>query len=216
MIKAPKVWTYYVIEPVKDKFVTGGHFIVASNGILSIVSDYGNYANKWPVAGFAQKDFRAEIVEMDGEYVQRKLLQNQKEYSAKKTLQGIKEHILSNRRSSFFSTYRNKSTFSKEEAREEWDLLEENDDLQTSHDFSMWYDQTKLSDAGEFYRQDYPNSSYMMINKLFPIFQKAVMAELRKEWFGTKYSVFGRFKIAFIKKKNNFAKWWFGKSEVAA
>lgn len=170
-----KTWYYYVEAKLSpdSKWSTYGHFMLAENGMFAYVGDFGNYAYKWPVAGFHQSDFRKEVLRKEGEYVLRKIFsERQKEYSPEQTLKRVKEHIL---------TCRRDGSYSKEFAREEWDSLQLYENLDSSHNFSLWWNVTQIEDPGELFVRDYPESAKEMIEKHFPLLKAAIAKELEAE-----------------------------------
>lgn len=168
-----KLWTYYVREA--ERHGATGRFMLSSNGLFAAITEFGNYSHQWPVTGFHQEDFRIEILRMEKCYVLQKCFYHQKkEYSGEQSLRDVKETLLKHRRD---------NGMTKEDARDEWTLLKACNFIETSHDFSIWYDQTSLDDPGEYHRMDYPNDAKRFIERLFPLLKEAIRKEIAKERF---------------------------------
>ncbi|AHD04899.1 hypothetical protein ABNB59_06440 [Paenibacillus larvae] len=149
-----------------------GTFLLDETGMFAAVTDYGNCAYKWPHSGC--EDFRHFFAQerTNWGYFLPKLFYELKEYDGDETLQRIKEYIISCRRD---------GTFTREKARQEWDLLERHDWLYGDFEFAYWYDETSISDAEEFYIRGYPSSALAFVNKLLPRLSKAIREELARE-----------------------------------
>lgn len=164
-----KIWRYYI--PPVDSVEGWGVFILDSTGMFAAVTDYGNAAYKWPL--HAEEDFRRFFAKgVSGGYLLQKLFYEQKKYDNEATLQDVKEFIMVCRR---------EGSYSREKAREEWELLSYYDDLDNDASFVRWYDNTSISDAGELYKMSYPASARAFVNKLIPRLSEAIREELAKE-----------------------------------
>lgn len=131
-------------HPWLPKFEEGqgwATILVGSDGFFSAVSDYGNYAFRWCHHGC--NDFREFLLnaERSPDYFVVKLSTHPWPYNGPDTLQAVKKYILEARREGIME---------KEIAREEWDLLEDNEDLDNEMVFWDWCRSTSLGDAHEF------------------------------------------------------------------
>jgi len=90
-----------------------------NEGCFAVLSDWGDWSYRWNTRGVAEKDMRHFIVTCDNGYLRGKLNPVQ-EFDAEKTLVAVKEYICGTRR---------EKRLTKEEAREEWWLLEEHEEL---------------------------------------------------------------------------------------
>ena len=115
--------------------------IVGSDGFFAAVSDYGNYAFRWGSPGV--DDFRKFLLlaEQSPDYFISKLSPHPYPYDGQKTLAAVKAYLLQERRN---------GNLDKETAREEWGLLEENEDLNNEMVFWDWCRATSIEEAHDF------------------------------------------------------------------
>src|SRR5690554_3259696 len=112
-----KFWRYYI--PSIDGIEGWGVFILDSTGMFAAVTDYGNFVYMWPLKYTGCDDIREFFKHRDAYYVLGKCApSNGREYQGDKTEQNIRETIIRLRRD---------HSFTEEQARKEWDLLEEVD-----------------------------------------------------------------------------------------
>lgn len=142
---------------------------LTSDGCISIVSDYGNFGYWFGAPG---GEFRRFLTQCDDHYLGTKFSDGHREYKGEETLRRVKERILSHRR---------EGDLSREEARTEWDLLDQFDRLEHEQHFTRWYDQTELSDASEFYCTGISSQIEWFLKRLWPFFVKALEVELAAE-----------------------------------
>ncbi|MEK5058622.1 hypothetical protein BK126_03085 [Paenibacillus sp. FSL H7-0326] len=174
-MKDVKFWRYYI--PSTDEIEGWGIFLLDSTGMFAAVTDYGNYAYMWPLRNTGCNDFRDFFDHKDAYYVLGKCAPSRgKEYQGDKTEELIRKTIVQMRRS---------GSFTEEEAREEWNLLD-SIDFYFREGFSQWYEQTNLYDAHEYSVHGYTASEKAFADKLFPRFCEAVAAELKAEREGPK------------------------------
>lgn len=165
-----KFWRYYI--PAEDGIEGWGVFLLDSTGMFAAVTDYGNYAYMWPIRHTGCKDFREFFKHRDAYYVLGKCAPSGgREYQGEETEQFIKEQILEMRRN---------QSLTEEEARYEWDLVDEYD-LDYREGFGAWYEQTELDDAHEYAVYGYKAHEKVFAEKLFPKFCDAVLKDLAKE-----------------------------------
>jgi hypothetical protein len=161
-----KIWRYCI--PTEDGLSGWGIFLLDSTGMFAAVTDYGNYAFKW--SNWGPGDFRKFVIGLSPGYLLGKVAKV--EHDGEATLKSVKEYILECRRD---------GEWSKEEAREEWDLLAECDGLDSIPACTRWYDATKISDAGEFMSEGYDMDARMFAEKLMPRLAEALKQELEKQ-----------------------------------
>lgn len=167
-----EITTWRYTFPNDESRNGGGWAIVFldSQGCFSGLSDYGNVAYRWPMAGQVPgREFREFLLGCDDYYLTLKLGQGRKEYDPKGTLQMVKEHIL---------RYRRDDSLTKAEAREEWNRLETYDNLAREFDFSQWYTATGIEDAGEFYCQRYDTDVTAFVEMVMPRLRERMRADL--------------------------------------
>lgn len=148
-----KVWRYVLSND--QQFGEGwGVVFIDETGIVTAVSDYGNYAQRFHYSG---KDFRDFLISCDSGYLIRKF--------AKRTIlnrdatkKSIKETILRKRY---------EESFSSNEARDEWNLVNECD-FYFQEEVSDWVNETTLEDPWEYLVYDYSASAKAFAHRLFP------------------------------------------------
>ncbi len=143
--------------------------VISDDGFFATVSDHGNYAYAWK---HAEMEFRSFLVKLDADYLLGKLCGRRSEYVADSTLEYVKNAIVSHRRY---------GSFDKDEARKEWDLLAERNDLDAPEDFSAWLSDTSIVDAFEMAAYDYPRDARAFAGTAWPAFAAMLRAELAAE-----------------------------------
>ncbi|MDF2563750.1 MAG: hypothetical protein K0Q53_145 [Massilibacillus sp.] len=162
-----KIWRYYLPNTERKGW---GIFIIDEKGYFSAVTDYGNYAFMW--SSFGSDDFREFVIEISNNpgYVLGKVAK--KEYDGEQTCKDIKELIIELRRD---------GSFAKEEARREWDLLKDNEWLETDVNFTRFYDETEIDDVCEFYRKSYGLDEMEFAKELLPRLAEEIKKQLQSE-----------------------------------
>jgi hypothetical protein len=158
--------------PSEGRYGGWGTFILDSTGFFAAITDFGNYAYRWDA--FGKRDFREFVIQLQHswDYVLGKVRPNGKEYDDEKTLHGIKRHILE---------YRRDGGYDKEFARREWNLLSENEDLNTEFNFYDWYQSTKIEEAYEFCEKSYDCDALAFSQMLMPRLAEAIKLDLQSE-----------------------------------
>jgi len=157
----------YSLRTERDKWLA--EVVISDDGYFSTVSDYGNYAFYWSHAGDCSRTFLAKIGE---DYMLSKLCGRRSEYDGDRTLASVKEYIVDNRRD---------GGFSKEDARKEWDLLDEHSDLDSREQFYIWVSNTSIGDAYEMAVYDYPSDALGFAEKVMPVLKAKLLAEICTE-----------------------------------
>lgn len=140
-----KFWRYYI--PSIDGMEGWGVFLLDSTGMFSAVTDYGNAAYKFDVR--QDEDIRKYFAKGAPGGLLEKLFYDLRRYDFDETLQRVQEHILESRRL---------GSFTRDEARAEWNRLEDYAWIGNEADFTRWFDDTSIDDASEFYTLGYPAS----------------------------------------------------------
>ncbi len=168
-MKPVTTWRYYLPSIDGEGWA---EIVVCSSGFFAAVSDYGNYAFAW--RSFGDGDFREWLahLERDPGYVMCKLHHGQLQYDGNETVRAIKTHILAHRRSEYQG---------REWARDEWDLLEQNNGLCDEADLVRWYDDTKIDDAGEYVVRKYPADLRAFCERTLPRLAKVMREEIAAE-----------------------------------
>lgn len=142
--------------------------VITDDGYFSTVSDYGSYAYWWSSAG---DDFRRFLIGRDDDYVVGKLAPGY-EYHGDATLAAVKEAIIQVRRS---------GALTRDEARDEWELMDDHSEMQQHCDFAMWSATTAIESAHECYRSRRSPRAVAFYAKVWPALCVALRAELAAE-----------------------------------
>jgi len=151
-----------------DKGTWLGTFVISDDGYFSTVSDYGNYAFFWSHAGDC---FRSFLARLDADYLVGKIKPGYV-YDGAETLKSVKRRICEERRS---------LDLTAEEAREEWDLLGEHNDLDESENFALWMNETKLEDIWELSSSKRDPEAMAFAEQVWPAFATVLRAEVTAE-----------------------------------
>ncbi|QQR47781.1 hypothetical protein JKA73_17760 [Myxococcus xanthus] len=154
-----------------------------SDGLFTVVSDYGNYGYWWGNPGRPVREFVAALADRDeSDYLCGKL-GSRDWWDGTSTLKAIREHIIE---------YRRDGSWTKERAAEEWQTLSEA--LTTWHDvdarnatemdelqFHNWFRETKIDDASEFAAYDYEPQLRAFASEVMPVLATAIREQLKAE-----------------------------------
>lgn len=161
-----KMWRYVLRSESRNGWNEGwAIFLLDSKGFFAVCSDYGDYVYHWGSIG--PTDFRVFLCGLDRSYLIGKIAPK-KEYDAEATKDFVKETIISHRRD---------GTFTKEEAREEWDLMQECD----FDDFNDWLRQTQISDAWEMAIYRHSRQALAFYDRVWPRFIALLKEDLASE-----------------------------------
>jgi len=138
-------------------------------GIITTVSDYGNYGYWFGEIG-GDGDIRRFLCQCDDDYLVRKLAPKEV-YDGEATKKGILKHIREHRREKFYT---------KEFARKEWDLAT-GDWANPEDDFRAWYEETEIGDASEFWTGKHDPRAVAFCEKVMPRLREMLRAELAAE-----------------------------------
>lgn len=145
---------------------------VTSDGMISICSDYGNYGYWFGAPGCEIRKFLTGCDPGPSGYIAIKLAEGRRVYDGDGTLKSLKEHILSSRRG---------GDLTREEARDEWQLLEHHNRLEHTEDFATWYQETKIDCAYEFRCEKIAGQLQGFMEHCWPVLVKAMKKELNAE-----------------------------------
>lgn len=139
---------------------------IGADGVFSAVSDYGDYGHWWRSIGC--DDIRQFLCGCDADYLVRKFAP-ETERDDEATVRAIKDCILKLRRS---------KSLTAEQAREEWDLVENFDSP------DVWYHETNLhqvTDVAELGRSRYKPQAVSFCEKVMPRLCEMLRAEMAAE-----------------------------------
>jgi len=148
-------------------------FIDDATGCFAGLSDWGNFAYRWNLAGMPENQtLRGFLLTCDDSYLLPKLGQGCKEYDAEKTAEAVKEAIISDRRD---------GSFTKFAARREWERLDDFNDLSTEWEFAAFCADTRIDDIGECYCSKYVSDVTSFVAKVMPRLRKLIAEDLKGE-----------------------------------
>jgi hypothetical protein len=157
---------------VDDRGWDSAHVVIGSDGYFSSVSAFGNYSHGWWHHG--RGDFREFLIGLadDPGYVYRKLHSGNDRYDEDATLKAVKQYIVECRRD---------GSFTREQARAEWDLLEEHERLENEIAFHDWQRATDIGDAWEFWHTAPEPNCWAFCTRVMPKLAEVLRAELETE-----------------------------------
>ena len=142
---------------------------IDAHGAFSARSDWGDVGYVWGPSGLPEGGFKRFLLTCGDDYLISKFGRGRRVYDPERSLRAVKEYIISNRR---------EWGASQEECREEWELLKQHDDLETEHNFSMWWSETKLEEAGDLYRDKVEDRVTNFVKHVMPRLREVLRAEL--------------------------------------
>lgn len=165
-----KMWRYYL--PNERPLEGWAEVLLCSTGMFAVTSDYGDYAYAWRSHG--TNDFRVFVANLanDTDYFMRKVGAGDKIYDGDATLKAVKRAIVE---------YRRSESWTKDEARREWDLLDLHNGLESREDFALWYDDTRIECAYELVEMSFKPSLVTFANRVLPRLREAIRAEMAME-----------------------------------
>lgn len=152
---------------------------VDSVGCLAVLSDYGNYAYRWPSQGWGSIDFRRFLLAIDTDYLLRKICGSEREYRGAETLEAIRGEILDRRR----EARRNPGSriaLTWDEACHEWDLLSEFD-LRDRGGFERWCEVSGLGEPETREVVGLPRQAVAFAERAWPRIRRAIELDLAFE-----------------------------------
>lgn len=162
-----KIYFYQVRPPGRSEWA---RIWLTDDGCFSTVSDYGNYGYWWGSPG---GEIRRFLIGLGPDYVLTKLTSGKRDkINGQKSVKRIQEYILSHRR---------ERDWSKERAREEWDLLQEHSDLDDIFNQVHWYEQTTIDCAYEYLVYEGSQQAAAFVRELWPLFVEELRKELEAE-----------------------------------
>ena len=167
-----RLFRYYL--PNKSSSIEGwAEIVLTSTGMLAAVSDYGDYAFAWRHFGCGG-DFRRFVLQINSDYLADKLSYNGKciEYDRAGTVKKIKRTICE---------WRRERQVTKQWARDEWNLIEDNDNLHGEYEYILWYQTTKFDDASEMRCERRTPQLMAFVEKTLPRLKSIIERELIHE-----------------------------------
>ncbi len=132
--------------------------------------DYGSYVARF----YFGKDFREAFLNFDKEYLLRKIAKDDV-YDGDTTLKEIKWRIIQ---------YRQDGSWSREQARKEWDLLNDYD-FDYKEQFYEWAQETETYDcyfdAFEIACYKFPAAAVAFVERALPRLKQLIQKELEEE-----------------------------------
>lgn len=166
MKESNEVWRY-AFPSVKGE--GWAIFFLDGAGCFSALSDYGDWAYRWPMGGMGEGEcLRKFLLRCDDDYLLRKIAPKQ-EYDDRATVIAVKETILGMRR---------ERQLDGQEARVEWELIRDNSDLDSDYNFWQWCQDTELENQHELYRQKYSEQAKAFLAKCMPRLREAIKNDL--------------------------------------
>lgn len=170
--KDVRCWHYYIRGTYPHPPFGWAEIVLVSTGMFAAVSDYGDYAYAWRPMGSPIREF---ILTIDDHYLLCKIAPT-REYDGPRTERAVKERILELRRA---------GDISKRVAREEWDLLDEHENLDQREHFALWYNETRLhdhtSDVHELACLSRNPQAVMFAQRILPLLKQAIRDEIAEE-----------------------------------
>jgi hypothetical protein len=164
-----KSWRYSI--PNTKGYEGWAILFIDNAGCFAALSDYGDWTHRWNARGFEEhekKDFRHFVLSCSDHYLLDKLNPRQ-EYDPEGTLQAVKEAICGMRR---------ERQLEKDEAREEWEHLEDCERLENEYMFQRWMELTELSDAWELSTTKHSEQCRAFIQQCMPRLRELIKNDL--------------------------------------
>ena len=152
-------WRYELpsVDPWSGGWAT---IVVGSDGFFAAVSDRGNYAYRWAYHG--RNDFREFLLDVEthpDSFIAKLSPEGDWPYNPEATLRAVKEYIIE---------LRKEGHWSREQARQEWDLLCEHSDLDSEMTFWDWCRETDMCDVYEFEVRSPNNDIVQFVKTIMP------------------------------------------------
>lgn len=164
----PQKTYFYQVRPARGS--EWARIWITDDGCFTTISDYGNYGYWWGCPGM---EFREFLIGCGPDYVLTKLTSGRRDkLNGHKSVKRIQEYILSHRR---------ERDWSKERAREEWELLDRYSDLDDIFNQVHWYEQTTIDCAYEYLVYEGSQQAAAFVRELWPLFVEALKRELAAE-----------------------------------
>jgi hypothetical protein len=159
-----KIWRYSVPNVNHSGWAI---CFIDQAGCLAILSDYGNYAYRWPAGGIREfPDLRHFLLKCSGDDYLISKLASRSQYSPEKTCVAIKEAIAG-------------ITNDVERAKEQRHL-EDNDDVEDESDFVDWCEETSFDCPWEFRCDDYCSDARAFMKQSWPRLLEQIREDIGK------------------------------------
>ena len=164
-----KSWRYSIPN---TKGYEGWAILFLDNaGCFAALSDYGDWSHRWNARGFEEhekKDFRHFVLTCDDSYLLGKI-NPIKEFDPEGTLRAVKETILGMRR---------ERQLEKDEAREEWEHMDDCENFDNEWMFNRWQELTELPDPYELYTDRHSLQARAFIRECMPRLREKIKNDL--------------------------------------
>jgi hypothetical protein len=128
-------------------------------GIVSILSDFGNWSNAWPSRNRGPRSLARFVAQIDDGYITGKM-GAEDDFDTDATAANVRDHILHARRDHDSDR---RGEWDADRAREEYDLVRA---VLIPEGFESWQNQTTIADAWEFYHT-VPNRAFTAFLRVF-------------------------------------------------
>lgn len=145
-------------------------FLLDSNGMLSVTSDFGNYSYHWPPNGIPGGEFLQFLLQADREYIARKLSNGRRVLNGEATTSLIRERICQLRREKYFTS---------KQARDEWNIHALRHGITDELEFHEWFLETVIPDAAELSVQSLEGDLKLFMERVWPRFIGKLAADLQ-------------------------------------
>lgn len=164
------IWRYSIKSQLTPHGFREGWavFLLDSNGMLAVASDYGDYVYHWPRHGWGPEDFRRFLVGLDASYLIGKLSHGKRVPDAEATERNIRKEILQLRREKIMT---------KDRARSEWELVKR---ASFDHEVEIhdWYLSTSLTDVLDLFQYQPEPQLVAFTQRVWPRFVAALQEDL--------------------------------------
>ena len=178
----PAVWVYRLTAPNWQQAV------LTSDGMFSVISDYGNYAHGW--VNWSSSDFRSFFCQLREDYLLRKISVPQNKYQPEKTRVDLRRAI--------FMAYK-RGCLDREELREVLGLLYEADLDHAEGIEEFFQEQVGDRDMDDLlrceawdvicYGSEHDGDAVSYCKLLLPVLQRAVRDQIASEASGSDLQV---------------------------
>lgn len=169
-MKNPPLTRFYFVRCAEER-TAWARVWITDDGCITILSDFGNFGYWFGAPG---SEFRKFLTGCGPDYLFNKFTSgNCEACDTAGSVEAIQKHICRLRRD---------GTLTRDAAREEWELIRENNEFD---EFARvhWYEETQLESAHELprYVRDHANDVAAFMRHLWPGFVEQLKAELGRE-----------------------------------
>ena len=164
-----KSWRYSI--PNLNGYEGWAILFLDNAGCFAALSDYGDWSHRWNARGFEEhekKDFRHFVLSCSDHYLLSKI-NPIKEFDPEGTLLAVKETILGMRR---------ERQLEEREARDEWEHLDDCENLDNEYMWQRWQDLTKLPDPYQLYTDRHSRQAQAFLRECMPRLREKIKNDL--------------------------------------